>query len=102
MPAKKMEISKTVNPDLANERIKCTFDREEFARYWLDGEQKLQEKRARGNRLKYFMTIITCLCLMCMRLHVCVVRAAALNSIRTETFDYKKVKAQNLEVDDNE
>jgi hypothetical protein len=49
MPDQVIEISKTVNPDLANERTKCTFEREELARYWLDGEQKLQEKRARGN-----------------------------------------------------
>lgn len=45
MPATKI----TINPDLANERRKCTFDVEELARYWLGDQAKLDEKRARGN-----------------------------------------------------
>jgi len=43
MPATK----KTINPDLENERKKCTFDVEEFARYWIGDQNKLDEKRAR-------------------------------------------------------
>lgn len=39
---------KTINPDLANERQKCTFDVEELARYWIGDQSKLEEKRARG------------------------------------------------------
>lgn len=37
-----------MNPDLARERQKCTFDREELATYWIGDAQKLEEKRARG------------------------------------------------------
>lgn len=43
-----VESKKTINSDLANERNKCTFECEELSRYWHGGEQKLQEKRARG------------------------------------------------------
>lgn len=39
---------KTINPDLEKERQKCTFDVEEFARYWIGDQTKLDEKRARG------------------------------------------------------
>lgn len=39
---------KTINPDLANERQRCTFDVEELARYWIGDQSKLEEKRARG------------------------------------------------------
>lgn len=42
MPATK----KTINPDLEKERQKCSFDVEEFTRYWYG--DKLEEKRARG------------------------------------------------------
>lgn len=46
MPA---EISTgKMNPDLARERQKCTFDREELATYWIGDARKLEEKRARG------------------------------------------------------
>lgn len=44
---KKMPTQK-INPDLARERQKCTFDREELATYWIGDKQKLEEKRARG------------------------------------------------------
>lgn len=44
MPATKI----TINPDLANERQKCTFDVEELARYWAGDQAKLDDKRARG------------------------------------------------------
>lgn len=44
MPATK----KTLNPDLDRERRRCTFDVEELARYWYGGQNKLDEKRARG------------------------------------------------------
>lgn len=37
-----------VNADLENERKKCNFDVTEMARWWVDGEQKLIEKRERG------------------------------------------------------
>lgn len=43
MPASK----KTINPDLAKERQKCTFDVEELARYWIGDQTKLDEKRFR-------------------------------------------------------
>ena len=42
------DLVKKVNPDLDNERKKCTFDVEELARWWNGGEQKLLEKRERG------------------------------------------------------
>lgn len=43
------EVGKAaINPDLEKERQKCTFDVEEFARYWTGGQAKLDEKRARG------------------------------------------------------
>lgn len=48
MPTEVIKISKGVNVDLANERKKCNFEREELARYWIGDEQKLQEKRSRG------------------------------------------------------
>lgn len=37
-----------INPDLDNERRKCAFDVEDWARWWNGGEQKLLEKRDRG------------------------------------------------------
>lgn len=37
-----------INPDLKKERLKCSFDVEEFARYWIGSQAKLDEKRARG------------------------------------------------------
>lgn len=37
-----------LNPDLENERKTCAFDVEELARWWNGGEQKLLEKRERG------------------------------------------------------
>lgn len=53
MPATKI----TINPDLANERRKCTFDVEELARYWVGDQVKLEEKRARGNVFFCFLTM---------------------------------------------
>lgn len=41
-------ISDKVNPDLVKERKQCSFDVEEFARWWNGGETKLREKRDRG------------------------------------------------------
>lgn len=38
-----------VNQDLENERKKCTFDVEEMARWWNDGEENLKAKRESGN-----------------------------------------------------
>lgn len=46
MPSK--SISDKMNPDLVKERQKCSFDVEEFARWWNGGDKKLQEKRDRG------------------------------------------------------
>lgn len=46
MPAEK--AAGKINPDLARERQKCTFDPEELAVYWIGDKQKLEEKRARG------------------------------------------------------
>lgn len=43
----------TVNPDLENERKKCTFDVEEFARWWNDGAENLQAKRESGKYISY-------------------------------------------------
>lgn len=48
----------TINPDLENERQKCTFDVEELARYWIGDQSKLEEKRARGKFLNN--TIVFC------------------------------------------
>lgn len=41
-------VKQTVNPDLENERRKCTFDVGELARYWIGDQTKLNEKRSRG------------------------------------------------------
>lgn len=41
-------IPKTVNPDLQKEREAAQFDVEEFAAWWLGGEQKLKTKRQIG------------------------------------------------------
>lgn len=41
-------IPKTVNPDLQKERAAAEFDVEEFAAWWLGGEQKLKTKRQIG------------------------------------------------------
>lgn len=49
MPATK----KTINPDLAKERQKCTFDIEEFSQYWYGDQNKLEEKRQRGMLIIY-------------------------------------------------
>lgn len=38
-----------VNPDLENERKKCTFNIDEFTSWWCGGPLKLKEKRERGN-----------------------------------------------------
>lgn len=46
-----------VNPDLENERKKCTFSTEELARYWIGSEQKLEEKRARGESYVSFLIL---------------------------------------------
>lgn len=43
-----IQLKGEVNPDLNNERKKCSFDVEEMARWWYGGEQKLKEKRQRG------------------------------------------------------
>lgn len=43
-----IELKGEINPDLHNERKKCVFDVEEMARWWHGGEQKLEEKRQRG------------------------------------------------------
>lgn len=40
-----------VNPDLVKERNKCTFDKEEFTRWWYGGEEELKRKRLIGNFL---------------------------------------------------
>ncbi|XP_063700828.1 probable peroxisomal acyl-coenzyme A oxidase 1 [Culicoides brevitarsis] len=40
-------MAKKVNPDIAKERKKCTFDVEEMACWWNNGAQKLKEKRER-------------------------------------------------------
>lgn len=40
--------SNKVNPDLANERKKCSFNTEEFTNWWYGGAKKVEEKRARG------------------------------------------------------
>lgn len=45
------KTSDKVNPDLENERKKCTFTIEELATYWIGDAQKLEEKRARGKVL---------------------------------------------------
>ena len=37
-----------VNPELENERKKCTFNIEEFARWWKGGEAALYKKREIG------------------------------------------------------
>lgn len=42
----------TVNPDLANERKRCSFNTAEFTNWWYGGEKKVEEKRARGNYTK--------------------------------------------------
>lgn len=42
-------VKTTINPDLENERRTCTFDVEELARYWIGDQNKLDDKRARGN-----------------------------------------------------
>lgn len=43
-----IEISGKVNKDLINERKRCSFDVEEMAKWWCDGEEKLQHKRKLG------------------------------------------------------
>lgn len=48
MPSSAVATSTTINPDLANERKKCSFDVEELARYWIGDEHKLAEKRTLG------------------------------------------------------
>lgn len=40
--------NKTVNPDLLKERQNCTFNVEEFARWWAGGEKKLEHRREMG------------------------------------------------------
>lgn len=44
MPATK----ELINPDLVKERENCSFDVEEFSRFWIGSQAKLDEKRARG------------------------------------------------------
>lgn len=41
----------TVNPDLANERKKCSFNTSEFTNWWYGGEKKVAEKRSRGEKM---------------------------------------------------
>lgn len=50
MPGTVMKVGDPakLNPDLENERKTCAFDVEELARWWNGGEQKLLEKRERG------------------------------------------------------
>lgn len=43
-----IKLKGEINPDLTNERKKCSFNVEEMARWWYGGEQKLAEKRQRG------------------------------------------------------
>lgn len=43
-----IKLKGEINSDLNNERKKCSFDVEEMARWWYGGEQKLTEKRQRG------------------------------------------------------
>lgn len=47
-----VQLTGKPNPDLANERKKCTFEIEEMARWWHGGDQNLAEKRERGNHYK--------------------------------------------------
>lgn len=49
-----------INPDLAREREKCTFDVEELATYWIGDKQKLEEKRARGKCQNSLFGIFWC------------------------------------------
>lgn len=49
---KMSQSNKKVNPDLLNERKKCTFNVEELASWWNNGPQKLKEKRERGESSK--------------------------------------------------
>lgn len=43
-----IKLKGEINSDLNNERKKCSFDVEEMASWWYGGEQKLTEKRQRG------------------------------------------------------
>lgn len=45
-----IKLKGEINLDLINERKRCTFDVEEMSRWWYGGEQKLMEKRQRGNK----------------------------------------------------
>ena len=49
MPAENLQ---KINPDLDNERKKCTFDVEELSRWWYGGADKLLEKRKIGLLVK--------------------------------------------------
>lgn len=49
-----------LNPDLENERKTCSFDVEELARWWNGGEQKLLEKRERGEKSSPFVVVSVC------------------------------------------
>lgn len=39
-----------INPDLENERKKCSFNVEEMARWWNGGENNLKTKREKGKQ----------------------------------------------------
>lgn len=59
-----------LNPDLENERKTCAFDVEELARWWNGGEQKLLEKRergehSRGDRNRVRVQVCVCVCVFC-------------------------------------
>lgn len=49
-----INIDGKVNPDLVNERKKCTFNVEELAEWWWNGSAELNEKRKIG-KLKFIL-----------------------------------------------
>lgn len=40
-----------VNPDLDNERKKCSFQTSEFTNWWFGGSKNVEVKRFRGTRI---------------------------------------------------
>lgn len=50
-----INIEGKVNPDLANERKKCTFDVEELAKWWWNGAEELKEKRKIGEYINIYI-----------------------------------------------
>lgn len=45
-------VLKKVNPDLQEERKKCTFNQEEFTNWYHGGAKKVEEKRWRGENFQ--------------------------------------------------